>query len=139
MQEQTFCMIKPDAVSRGIADKIKKKITDSGFEILESKIVNMTLEEAQKLYAVHRNKLFYDGLVKFITSGQVCLMKLQRDDAVAKLREIMGATDPRNAEQGTIRADFKEENIFDENGIIKNMIHGSDSKENAEYELSIFF
>ncbi|OGC08432.1 nucleoside-diphosphate kinase [candidate division WOR-1 bacterium RIFOXYA2_FULL_36_21] len=139
MQEQTFCIIKPDAVSRGIADKIKKKLTDSGFEILESKLVNMTLDEAQKLYVVHKNKPFYNGLVKFITSGQICLMKLQREDAVSKLREIMGATDPRKAEAGTIRAEFKEENVFDENGSIKNMIHGSDSDENAKYELSIFF
>jgi len=139
VQEQTFCIIKPDAVSRGIADKIKKKLTDSGFEILESKLVNMTLDEAQKLYVVHKNKPFYNGLVKFITSGQICLMKLQREDAVSKLREIMGATDPRKAEAGTIRAEFKEENVFDENGSIKNMIHGSDSDENAKYELSIFF
>lgn len=139
MQDQTFCMVKPDGVSRGLTDEVKNRITGSGLEIKESKAQNVSLEEAKKLYQAHEGKSFYAGLVKFITKGSVCLMKIEGENAVARLRDIMGATDPRQALPGTIRCDFKEENIFNEDKIIKNIVHGSDSIENAKYELSIFF
>lgn len=139
MREQTFCMIKPDGVARGLIDKIEKRILDSKIKIIESRLKNLTFDDAKKLYAIHKTKPFYEGLVKFITSGSVFLMKIEGEDVISGLRTIMGATDPRKAEPGTIRGDLKEENIFNEDGIIKNIIHGSDSKENAEYELSLFF
>ncbi len=132
-------MVKPDATARGLTDKIQDRIIKSGLKIVEGKYQNITLDEAKKLYKVHESKPFYNGLVKFITSGPVYLMRVEGENAVSKLREVMGETDPRKASLGTIRADFKEENIFNEDGIIKNLVHGSDSQENAKYEMGIFF
>ncbi|MBI5701565.1 nucleoside-diphosphate kinase [Candidatus Saganbacteria bacterium] len=132
-------MVKPDAVSRGLVPEVEKRISVSGLHIIEGKQVNISLEKAKTLYAVHVGKSFYDGLLKFITSGPAYVMKIQGENAVLHLRSIMGATDPRSAESGTIRGDLKEENIFTEYGTMKNIIHGSDSVGNAKYELSIFF
>lgn len=132
-------MVKPDGVAAGLIDEISRRITQAGLQIVSGKLANMTLDDATKLYKVHEGKSFYNGLVKFITSGPVFLMKVQGENAVLKVRSLMGATDPRKAEIGTIRGDYKAENIFTEDGTMKNIIHGSDSKENAEYELSIFF
>ena len=139
MLERTFCMVKPDGVARGLVDEVQKRLIDAKFKIVKSKLINITIEEAKNLYAAHKGKSFYNGLVKFITSGPAFLMELEREDAISKLRALMGATDPREAEAGTIRGDLKEENIFNEDKVMKNLIHGSDSKENAGYELSIFF
>lgn len=99
----------------------------------------MSREQAERLYKVHLGKSFYPGLVKFITSGPVTLMIVEGENAIACLRSLMGATDPRKASAVTIRGDLKEENIFTEDGTMKNLIHGSDSPENAKYEISIFF
>ena len=139
MLEKTFCMIKPDAVERGLTEKIQTRIKEAGLKILQSRLVHLTIEDAEKLYAVHKDKPFYDGLIKFIISGPAFLMQLEGEDAIAKLRGLMGATDPRKAAPGTIRGDLKEENIFTAEGSIKNIIHGSDSSETAKYESSIFF
>ena len=139
MQEQTFCMVKPDGVSRGLVQEIEKRIMGSRLEIIKSKLIHLTVDEAEKLYAMHKEKSFYGGLVKSITSGPVFLMKLQGENAIHKLRGLMGATNPQNAEAGTIRGDFKDEPVFDEFGIYRNIVHGSDSKENAEHELGLFF
>ena len=132
-------MVKPDGTSRGLTEQVLNRISKANLKILVSKFQNVTIEEARKLYKVHEDKPFYEGLVKFLTTGPVFLLKLEGEDAVKTLRGIMGATDPRKAEKGTIRGDFKEENIFNSDGIIKNIVHGSDSVENAKYELSIFF
>ena len=139
MPEATFCMVKPDGVARGLSSEIIKRVSNSGLKVIESRYERMPLGDARRLYKVHEGKSFYEGLVKFITGGDVLLMKLEGDNAVAALRGIMGATDPREAEKGTIRGDLKEENIFNQDKIMKNIIHGSDSRENADYELSIFF
>jgi len=132
-------MVKPDGIARGLLEEVKKRIKSSGLKIVDSKDSNLSIEEAEMLYSIHKGKTFYDGLVKFITSGPVCLMKLEGEDAIKTLRDIMGPTDPRSAQKGTIRGDFGEENIFTEYGSIKNIIHGSDSLESAKHELSIFF
>ncbi|MFA6430832.1 MAG: nucleoside-diphosphate kinase [Candidatus Margulisiibacteriota bacterium] len=132
-------MIKPDAVERGLTEKIEAKIKEAGLKTVQSRLIHLTIEDAQNLYSVHKGKNFYDGLIKFIISGPVFLMQLEAEDAIHKLRALMGDTDPRKAAPGTIRADFKEENIFTADGSIKNIIHGSDSLKNAEYESSLFF
>lgn len=139
MLERTFCMIKPDAFSRGLKDQILGRIKEEGFKVLKEKELKIGRNEAQKLYAVHQGKPFYAGLLNFITSGPAHLMVLEREGAVLELRKLMGATDPRQADGGTIRGDLKEDNIFTPDGIMKNVIHGSDSVENAKYEISIFF
>ena len=139
MLEQTFCMVKPDGVARNLVLEVKDRIIKSGLKIVDSRMAGISPDDAKKLYKVHEGKQFYGGLVKFITSGKVFLMRIEGENAISTLRAIMGATDPRKAEPGTIRGDLKEENIFTGDGSIKNIIHGSDSKENAEYELGIFF
>jgi len=137
--ERTFFMIKPDGVSRGLTEEIKNRLKFAGIKIAAEKEFLMDVSQAEKLYAVHRDKDFYPGLIKLITSGPVVTLLLEADGAVAKVRKLMGATDPREAAQGTIRGDLKEGNIFTEYGIIKNLVHGSDSPQNAEYEAKIFF
>jgi len=137
--EQTFCMIKPDAASRGLTSEILDRIEKSGLKVAKNKKISMSIEESERLYAVHKEKPFYAGLVKFITSGPVDVMLVEGEDAISRLRALMGETDPRKAKPGTIRGDLREENIFTEDGIMKNLIHGSDSLENAKYEISIFF
>jgi len=139
MPEQTFCMIKPDAVSRGLTQKIKDRIEKSGLKIAKSKDILMTRAQAEKLYSVHLGKPFYDGLVNFIISGTATVMVVEENDAIARLRALMGETDPRKAAPGTVRGDLHEENIFTDQGTMKNLIHGSDSPENAKNEISIFF
>ena len=139
MLERTFCMIKPDGLSRGLKEKIRDRIKKAGFKVIDEKELLIGRDQAERLYAVHQGQPFYPGLVNFITSGPVQMMILGREDAVAQLRQLMGATDPRAAAPGTIRGDLKEENIFNPEGIMKNVVHGSDSAENAQYEISIFF
>ncbi|KAF0132686.1 MAG: nucleoside-diphosphate kinase [Candidatus Saganbacteria bacterium] len=139
MLEQTFCVIKPDGVKRGLSEEITNRIKQSGLAIKENKNINISKEQAEKLYTAHKSKAFYQGLVKFITSAPVEMMVLEGDDAVSKLRKLMGETDPREALVGTIRGDLKEEKVLNHDGILKNIIHGSDSQENAKYEISIFF
>lgn len=132
-------MLKPDAISRGLKDEILGRVKGQGFRIVEEKPINITVDLASKLYKVHQDKPFYDGLIKFITSGPVVVVMLERENAISNLREIMGATDPRSAVSGTIRGDLREENVLSEYGTIKNLVHGSDSKESFEYESKIFF
>ena len=139
MLERTFCMIKPDAVRRGLESEIKQRILQAGFVVVSEQRMRLSIGLAEKLYAVHQGKKFYPGLIKFITSSEVALMVLEAENAIEKLRELMGATDPRLAEPGTIRCDLKEENVLTEDGIIKNLVHGSDSEDNAKYETGIFF
>ncbi len=132
-------MIKPDGVSRGLSDELIKRVENNGLRIAKKYQQQMPKETAAELYSIHQGKHFYNGLMKFITSGPVVCTIVEGDDAIAKLREIMGATDPREAAAGTIRGDLKEENIFTEDKTIKNLVHGSDSPESAEREIAIFF
>ena len=130
--EHTLSIIKPDAVERGLQDKIKNEFKNKGFEILNEKKIHITKAEAEKFYKVHESKPFYNDLCTYLSSGPIVVMKLQRDNAVIENRKLMGATNPEDAEEGTLR---KKYGI----SIDKNSVHGSDSVENAKIELDFFF
>jgi nucleoside-diphosphate kinase len=130
--ERTFSILKPDAVAAGQAGEILAQIEKAGFKILALKMTRLSEAQAQGFYAVHRERPFFNGLVKFMTEGPIVVMALERDDAVRKLREVMGATNPTNAAEGTIRKRFAT-------NIERNCIHGSDAPETAEVELRFFF
>jgi nucleoside-diphosphate kinase len=130
--ERTFSMIKPDAVAAGQAGEILAMIQQAGFRIVNLRMIRITEPQAQGFYAVHRERPFFGGLVKFMTEGPVIIMALEREDAIKKLREVMGATNPANAAEGTVRKRFAS-------NIERNCIHGSDAPETAETELRFFF
>jgi nucleoside-diphosphate kinase len=132
MANRTLTIIKPDSVRKGNFGKIISRIEAEGFAILGVKKIGLSQKQAEGFYAVHRERPFYRDLVKYMASGPVYVAALQRDDAVARLRKLMGATDPKKADRGTIRAEFGE-------SIEQNAIHGSDSDENAKIEISFFF
>jgi nucleoside-diphosphate kinase len=129
---RTLTIIKPDAVANGKAGAILQKITDSGFRIVAMKYTRLTPEQAGKFYAVHRERPFYGDLVKFMTSGNVVPAILEKENAVEEFRKLIGATNPANAAEGTIRKLFAE-------SVERNAIHGSDSDENASIEGNFFF
>jgi nucleoside-diphosphate kinase len=137
--ERTFFMIKPDGVKRYLSNLILGKVLESGFKIVARKRLTMTQEQAAKLYEMHLGKPFYGPLVKFIMSGPVIVTVLEGDNVVAKIREMMGATDPREARPGTFRHDNIGDPLFTAEGAMMNICHGSDSVENAQKEMSIFF
>jgi nucleoside-diphosphate kinase len=130
--ERTFSIIKPDAVAAGQAGKILGMLEEAGFRILGLRMTQLTQAEAEGFYAVHRERPFFPSLVKFMTEGRIIVMALEREDAIKKLREVMGATNPANAAEGTIRKKFAE-------SIERNCIHGSDAPETAAVELGYFF
>lgn len=130
--ERTLTIIKPDAVAAGHVGAIIQHLEREGFRILGVKRLHLSEAQAKKFYEVHRERPFYGSLVAFMTSGPVWVMALERDNAVAHLREVMGATDPAKAAPGTIRALYGS-------SIERNAIHGSDSRENAAIELAFFF
>jgi nucleoside-diphosphate kinase len=130
--ERTFSIIKPDAVAAGQAGEILAMIQQAGFRVLNLRMTRLTESQAQGFYAVHRERPFFAGLVKFMTEGPVIVMALEREDAVKKLREVMGATNPANAAEGTVRKRFAA-------NIERNCIHGSDAPETAQVELAFFF
>ncbi len=130
--EQTLSIIKPDAVERNLQDQIKNEFKNKGFEILKEKKLHITQEEAEKFYKVHESKPFYKDLCAYLSSGPIVVMSLQRENAVLENRKLMGATNPKEAEDGTLR---KKYGI----SIDKNSVHGSDSVENAKIELDFFF
>ena len=130
--ERTFSAIKPDAVSTGHAGEILATIEKAGFRILALRMTRLTEAQARGFYDVHKSKSFFTGLVKFMTEGPIIVMALERENAIAKLREVMGATNPANAAEGTIRKRFATD-------IERNCIHGSDAPETAERELRFFF
>lgn len=132
VKQRTLSIIKPDATRRGLADAINAKIEDAGLCIIARKDMNLTREQAETFYEVHKERPFYSELVEFMTSGPVVVQVLEGEDAVKKYREVMGDTDPANAAPGTIRAEFAENKGA-------NSVHGSDSAENAETEISFFF
>ncbi len=130
--ERTFSIIKPDATRRNLTGAINARIEAAGLRIVAQKRVKWKLADAKKFYAVHKARPFYKDLVKFMSSGPVVLQVLEGKDAVAKYREIMGATDPANAAPGTIRKDFAQ-------SIEANSVHGSDSPETARKEIKLCF
>src|SRR6185312_10952035 len=132
MLERTFGMIKPDAVANGYVGDILNVIRDSGFRVVGLKLQKISQHEAEAFYAVHKERPFYTGLVKFMTEGPVVVMVLERESAIAKWREVMGATNPANAAAGTIRKRFAE-------NIERNAVHGSDAAETAAQEIPFFF
>lgn len=130
--ERTFSIIKPDAVSRNLIGQITQRFEDNGLRIVASKMKRLTTEEAENFYAEHKGREFYEPLVAYMTSAPIIVQVLEGEDAIAKNRQIMGATDPVKAEAGTIRADFAL-------SVRENSAHGSDSSESAAREIAFFF
>ena len=130
--EQTLSIIKPDAVERNLQDQIKQEFINKGFEIIKEKKIHISKEEAEKFYKVHETKPFYNDLCTYLSSGPIVVMILQRENAVTENRKLMGATNPVDAEEGTLRKKYGV-------SIDKNSVHGSDSPENAKLELDFFF
>jgi len=130
--ERTLSIIKPDATRRNLTGKINARFEDQGLKIVGQKRLLLTMSQAKSFYGVHADRSFFGDLCAFMTSGPVVVQVLQGEDAVAKNREIMGATNPANAAAGTIRKDFAE-------SVEANSVHGSDSLENAQKEIAFFF
>ena len=130
--ERTFAIIKPDAVERNLIGKILERIESNGFKIAGMKKTQLSQKEAKGFYYVHKERPFFDSLTEFMCSGPVVLLVLEKENAITAWRDLMGATNPEDAQEGTIRKDFAL-------SIEKNSTHGSDSAENAAYELSYFF
>ena len=130
--EQTLSIIKPDAVAKNVIGEIYTRFEKANLKIVKAMMVHMTKEEAEGFYAVHKERPFFNDLVTFMTSGPVMIQALEGENAVLKNRELMGATNPQEADAGTIRADFAD-------SIDANAVHGSDSLENAKIEIEYFF
>ena len=130
--EQTLSIIKPDAVERNLAEKIKEKFLENKLVIKNQKKIQITREEAAEFYKVHQTKPFYDRLCNYLSSGPIVVMILEGENAITVNRKIMGATDPKQADNGTIRKEFGI-------SIDKNSVHGSDSSDNAKKEIQFFF
>ncbi|HEB96927.1 MAG TPA: nucleoside-diphosphate kinase [Sedimenticola thiotaurini] len=130
--ERTLSIIKPDAVAKNVIGRIYTRFEDAGLRIVAARMLHLTREQAGEFYAVHRERPFYNDLVDFMTSGPVMVQVLEGENAIARNREVMGATNPKEAAPGTIRADFAE--TVDENAV-----HGSDAPETAAVEIAFFF
>ncbi|MDD9331722.1 MAG: nucleoside-diphosphate kinase [Wolbachia sp.] len=130
--EKTLSILKPDAVRHNITGKINSHIENSGLKIIAQRMMLLTKAQAEQFYEIHKDRPFFVELVKFMTSGPVVIQVLEGIDAVSKYRGIMGATDPKQADKGTIRSDFADD-------ISENRVHGSDSIENAHREIAFFF
>ncbi len=131
-KEQTLSIIKPDAVERNLVDTIQKKFLDEKLKIIKTKKIQISKEEASEFYKVHQTKPFFDRLCSYLSSGPIVVMILEGNNAIAENRRIMGATDPKNAENGTLRKLYGI-------SIDKNSVHGSDSCDNAKKEINFFF
>ena len=130
--EQTLSIIKPDAVERNLQDEIKNEFNKNGFVISKEKKINISKQEAEQFYKVHETKPFYNDLCEYLSSGPIIVMSLQKKNAVLDNRKLMGATNPKDAEKGTLREKYGI-------SIDKNSVHGSDSIENAKIEIDFFF
>jgi len=130
--QRTFSIVKPDAVAKNATGAIVAMIQEAGFRILGMKMLEITKEQAEGFYAVHASKPFFNSLTGFMSSGPIVVMALEKENAIADLRKLMGATNPANAEPGTIRKKWAE-------SIERNAIHGSDAEDTARFELSYFF
>jgi nucleoside-diphosphate kinase len=132
LSNQTFGIVKPDAVKAGYTGSIIQKILDQGFKIHGLKLIHMSQKQAEGFYAVHRERPFFAGLTEFMSSGPCVVMALEKEGAVKAWRDLMGATDPAKADEGTLRKEFG-------GSVGENAVHGSDSDENAAIEISYFF
>jgi nucleoside-diphosphate kinase len=132
MTEQTLAIIKPDAVKKNIIGKIIQRIEDEGFKISAMKMLHLTKDEAKGFYIVHKARPFYESLTDFMSSGPVVVMALERENAISHWRQVMGATDPAQAEPDTLRHAYGF-------SVERNAVHGSDARETAEWELNYFF
>ena len=132
MGNKTFAIIKPDAIKNRYTGKIYDRILEAGFNVLCAKLLKMTKSQAKEFYAVHKDRPFYSELTEFMSSNACMVLALQKDNAVSAWRETIGATNPKEAIEGTIRKDFA-------NNVQENAVHGSDSDENAEKEIAFFF
>jgi len=130
--EQTLSIIKPDGVQKNLIGEIYSRFEEAGLEIVAARMMHLTKDQAQGFYAVHKERPFYNDLVSYMTSGPVVVQVLQGEDAIARNRDIMGATNPANAAPGTIRADFAD-------SIEENIVHGSDAAATAATEIAFFF
>ena len=130
--ERTLSIIKPDAVERNLENEIKKMFNDNGFKIIKEKKIQIEKSEAESFYKVHETKSFYNDLCNYLSSGPIVVMIIEKENAISDNRKLMGATNPKDAEEGTIR---KKYGI----SIDKNSVHGSDSAENAKIEIDFFF
>lgn len=130
--ERTFSIVKPDATRRNLTGKINAMLEEGGLRIVAQKRIRMTREQAETFYAVHKERAFFNDLVEFMTSGPVVVQVLEGENAIARNREIMGATNPANADEGTIRAAYGE-------SVEANSVHGSDAPETAAEEIAYFF
>ncbi|MDY6945694.1 MAG: nucleoside-diphosphate kinase [Pseudomonadota bacterium] len=130
--ERTFSIVKPDGVQKNVIGEVYRRFEQAGLRIIAAKMVQLTQAQAEGFYAVHKERPFFKDLVKFMISGPVVLQVLEGENAVAKNRELMGATDPKKADKGTIRADLAS-------SIDENTVHGSDSLDNAKIEIAYFF
>lgn len=130
--ERTFSIVKPDGVQKNVIGEVYRRFEQAGLAIIAARMVQLTQAQAEGFYAVHRERPFFKDLVKYMISGPVVVQVLEGENAVAKNRELMGATDPKKADKGTIRADFAT-------SIEENVVHGSDSIDNAKIEIAYFF
>tara|TARA_B100001029_G_C14786719_1_gene299559 strand:- start:107 stop:517 length:411 start_codon:yes stop_codon:yes gene_type:complete len=130
--EQTLSIIKPDAVERNLGEEIKSEFLKNNFKVIKEKKIKLEKQEAERFYQVHQTKPFYNDLCSYLSSGPIIVMVLEKEGAVAENRKLMGATDPKNAEDGTLRKKYGL-------SIDKNSVHGSDSFENAKIEIDFFF
>ncbi len=130
--EQTLSIIKPDGVQKNLIGEIYGRLEKAGLQIIAARMIHLSQQQAEGFYAVHKERPFYNDLVSYMTSGPVMVQALEGGDAINKNREIMGATDPAKADQGTVRADFAE-------SIEENIVHGSDAPETAAQEIAFFF
>lgn len=130
--ERTFSIVKPDAVARNLIGAIYSRFEQNGLQVIAARMIRMTQEQAQGFYAEHEGKPFFNDLVSYMTSGPVVVQVLEGEGAIARNRELMGATNPKEAAPGTIRADFAE-------SVEANAVHGSDSPQSAEREINFFF
>ncbi|MBK5104514.1 MAG: nucleoside-diphosphate kinase [Burkholderiales bacterium] len=130
--ERTLSIIKPDAVAKNVIGKIYSRFETKGLKLIAARMLHLSRAEAEGFYAVHKGRPFFEDLVKFMISGPVMVQVLEGEDAIAKNRELMGATDPKKADKGTIRADFAD-------SIDANAVHGSDAVETAKVEIAYFF
>lgn len=130
--ERTFSIVKPDGVAKNLIGEVYGRFEKSGLRVIASRMLHLTLEQAEEFYAVHKNRPFFNDLVDYMTSGPVVVQVLEGEDAIQRNREIMGATNPADAEAGTIRADFAA-------SIEENMVHGSDGPDTAREEIRFFF
>jgi len=132
MRERTLSIIKPDGVSKDLIGSVISRLEEEGLKIVAMKMIRMTKDEAKGFYKVHEGKPFYESVTDFMSSGPCVVMILEAEDVIRRYRKLMGATNYKEAEEGTIRRDFATD-------IEKNVVHGSDSRENAEYEINYFF